>query len=439
MRARAGFALACAVALSACSADERIGPSRFAARTIDSVFIGRSFDVVTLSTFDGSVITASPQEWSSSDTNIAIAIGGRVYATGHGTAEISAVLDGHKNATRVRSVPMWLNGGVAFANASVGYWENCALTAAGAPVCRPRTVPDSTRAFMPVDGAPPLAELHVAERHQCGLTPDGAMYCRGANSRGQFGTGSTSAAASGAFVAAGSGHRFAAISTGGSGANGHTCGIRVSDSLVYCAGWNDVGQSGQDPARTLDSVLTPLPQLRARGVAAGRRHTCAIAVDGQAYCWGLNLLGVLGQPRAGVNFTGTPQLVSGGLTFTQLSADGHTCGITPTRELYCWGSNAGGQLGVGTRENLEHAAPARVPLEEPVASVTTANGYTCAITVAGALYCWGLYPASVEDIERLGDRRYSPVHLARGIRFRSVTVSAENVCGVTDDSRLMCL
>jgi alpha-tubulin suppressor-like RCC1 family protein len=208
---------------------------------------------------------------------------------------------------------------------------------------------------------------------------------------------------------------------------------------LFCFGDNDVGQAGQDTAQAQDSVPRAVAgDFRALQVAAGRNHTCAVALDGQAYCWGWNVLGVLGTPRAEVIITGTPQLVDGGFTFTQLSADGHTCGVTPAKELYCWGSNAGGQLGLGTRDNAEHATPTRVPLESPIALVATANGFTCAITDDGALYCWGLYPQSEAMVERLGDSRYSPVHVARGLRFRSVSTSPQNVCAVTTDDRLMC-
>jgi alpha-tubulin suppressor-like RCC1 family protein len=51
--------------------------------------------------------------------------------------------------------------------------------------------------------------------------------------------------------------------------------------------------------------------------------------------------------------------VSGGLTFISVSAGGgHSCAITPTGVVYCWGMNGGGQLGSGSTN--ESNVPLRV-------------------------------------------------------------------------------
>jgi alpha-tubulin suppressor-like RCC1 family protein len=43
-----------------------------------------------------------------------------------------------------------------------------------------------------------------------------------------------------------------------------------------------------------------------------------------------------------------PQAVAGGLTFTALAAGfNHTCGIGTDGFVYCWGTNAEGELGIG--------------------------------------------------------------------------------------------
>lgn len=431
-------AAACALLVAAC--DSTTGPegTRFAPFASDSVFIGRTLGIVTLSNADGNVVTAAPQVWTSSDTNVAIVVAGRVLAVGSGTAVISAELDGHTNTATVRVVPQWFDNATTFARTSTGYWANCAITSLGAVACRSRTDPDSVRGFTEVGaGAPAMSSLHIAESHQCGLAATGQMFCRGWNVRGQLGLGRTSVDEHSVFVASAGDLRFSAVSTGGTSTRGHSCGIQAADQVLYCFGSNDVGQTGHTPIET-DSVAAPVAGgFRALAVAAGRRHTCAVATDNQAYCWGLNISGALGRPRADVNFTGTPQIVTG-FTFSQLSADVHTCGVTMTRELYCWGANAGGQLGIGTRDNLEHPTPTRVPLDVPIQSVITANGFTCAIAEAGDLYCWGSFPMSYAMADQLGNQRDSPVHVARGVRFRSVSASAFNICGVTNSNRLMC-
>jgi alpha-tubulin suppressor-like RCC1 family protein len=83
-------------------------------------------------------------------------------------------------------------------------------------------------------------------------------------------------------------------------------------------------------------------------VKPGEWHTCALALSGAALCWGLNTDGQLG---TGGSATATPTLVAGGHIFDVLAAPPvgrHTCGVTTGHQAFCWGDNAAGQLGDGT-------------------------------------------------------------------------------------------
>src|SRR5207237_7044743 len=85
-----------------------------------------------------------------------------------------------------------------------------------------------------------------------------------------------------------------------------------------------------------------------KSVAAGYRHTCAIANTGVTYCWGENQSGQLGDvvaPNNNANYTPTP--VTG--SFVEISAGfNHTCAIDAGGTGFCWGSNADGKLGNAT-------------------------------------------------------------------------------------------
>jgi alpha-tubulin suppressor-like RCC1 family protein len=81
--------------------------------------------------------------------------------------------------------------------------------------------------------------------------------------------------------------------------------------------------------------------------------------------------------------------------FAQLSAGlEHTCGVSEEARLWCWGSNTFGQLGAGLGAG---AAASAVPVEvalaggAPVAWAAASAGayHTCALTTAGAAFCWG--------------------------------------------------
>ena len=81
-------------------------------------------------------------------------------------------------------------------------------------------------------------------------------------------------------------------------------------------------------------------------------------------------------------------LVSGGLSFASVSANGSiTCGVTTAGDAYCWGNNSSGQLGDDTRTNRHTPVPVAGGLS--FASVSAAARHTCAVTTAGVVYCWG--------------------------------------------------
>ena len=97
---------------------------------------------------------------------------------------------------------------------------------------------------------------------------------------------------------------------------------------------------------------------RFTALSASERHTCGLDAAGAAYCWGYGRGGQLGDGlRANSR---APVAVAGGLKFTSLSAGaagGATCGITIAGEAWCWGLNVFGELGNGTRTTRPRRCP----------------------------------------------------------------------------------
>ena len=80
-----------------------------------------------------------------------------------------------------------------------------------------------------------------------------------------------------------------------------------------------------------------------------------------------------------------------GRTATDIaSMKDHTCAIMDDDSLYCWGNGMYGQIGDGTSTN-SNLVPTMVdlPAGETTKSVTVGNGHTCAISNTDTLYCWG--------------------------------------------------
>ena len=84
-------------------------------------------------------------------------------------------------------------------------------------------------------------------------------------------------------------------------------------------------------------------------ITAGTEFTCAIASDDKVYCWGSNSSGQLGNNstiNSGVPVAVNTSGVLAGKTIKQISAgSSHTCAIASDDKAYCWGSNSSGQLG----------------------------------------------------------------------------------------------
>lgn len=97
-------------------------------------------------------------------------------------------------------------------------------------------------------------------------------------------------------------------------------------------------------------------------IVAGQYHTCALTPAQEAYCWGSNGSGQVGNGTDGSSgawAVTVPMAVSGSLKLSILAGGSdHTCGLTTSGLAYCWGTNSNGQLGDGTTTN--RSAPVAV-------------------------------------------------------------------------------
>ena len=152
----------------------------------------------------------------------------------------------------------------------------------------------------------------------------------------------------------------------GSGEGSRACAISLSNR-AYCWGSGSSGALGNN-STTNSSIPVAvnttgvLAGKAIKQISAGFSHTCAIASDNKAYCWGSGTSGQLGDnlytnssiPVA-VNTTG----VLAGKTIKQISnGSSHTCAIASDDKAYCWGIGTSGQLGNNSAANS--SVPVRV-------------------------------------------------------------------------------
>jgi alpha-tubulin suppressor-like RCC1 family protein len=122
-------------------------------------------------------------------------------------------------------------------------------------------------------------------------------------------------------------------------------------------------------------------------VALGERHACAIT-RGNIYCWGANDSGQLGIGNTTPASRPMPLMMSDYPGADRITAgDRHTC-VVEDGLVNCWGDNSSGQLGDGTFERrLTRTEVQRVPLT-PVGALSAGAQSTCVMT-GRELYCWG--------------------------------------------------
>ena len=163
-------------------------------------------------------------------------------------------------------------------------------------------------------------------------------------------------------------------------------------------------------------------------LSAGRAGACGVTTGGEVYCW----------DRGGsLPENGVPQKISGELLFKTISVGGPFCGLTVNGAAYCrrgtswplpwWGYAWGAVPGGLVFEALAQGPSNGIPV-----------GHNCALTAAGAAYCWG-----DNRNGQLGDGKQSfssdsPVAVSGGLAFRTLTVGGATSCGITVDAEAYC-
>lgn len=323
-----------------------------------------------------------------------------------------------------------------------GHSQSCAISADNGPVCwgfnSNGGVGDGTDQdrFSPslVNGLGiGVQELDPGNSYTCALTATGGVKCWGLNDRGQLGDGTKVSS----FVpvdAIGLNTGVASVAAG----SFHVCALTTSGA-VKC--WGNNAQGGLGDGTTTERLTpTNVSGLTSgvRAITAGNGHSCALTAAGGVKCWGDNSLGELGDGTYTARYT--PVDVSGltsGVTAIAASDSQHTCALTVSGGVKCWGDNRYGQLGNGTMGDSTSPIDV-IGLTSGVRAISTGYSFSCALTTAGGVKCWG-----DNSENQLGDgtttSRLTPTDVSgldSGVQ--SIDVGVNHTCALTTAGGVKC-
>lgn len=384
----------------------------------------------TLRDSAGHVITGRPVSWQTGDSLVAsVTYAGVVQGVQVGSTTVLATSNGHADTVTVFVTPVY------YTAVAVGALHACALANNQHTYCWGDDSHGQTGTRLGVFQEPTPRAVASSDRfttvapggdHSCALTATGVASCWGRNDQGQLGRNSVgNDTLPGPAVTA---LRFATVTAGA----GHTCALDGS-GIAYCWGIDATGQLGDGGLQFSTTPHIVLGDHVFTTIAAGGGHTCGLTADGLAFCWGSNSAGQLGDGAVtGNSISTTPALVAGGIAFDRLAAGSqHTCALTSAGAAYCWGANDAGQLGTGTADTFARS-PVAVSGDLTFRAITVGGRHTCGLTTDSLAYCWG------DDINgQLGDGlpplplSATPVPVSGGLHFADLHAGLSHTCGIT--------
>jgi alpha-tubulin suppressor-like RCC1 family protein len=159
-----------------------------------------------------------------------------------------------------------------------------------------------------------------------------------------------------------------------------TCALSVSKTAVC---WGGTSTFVHHDTPTEVAGLADLDRIE-----VGHYSMCALTRQGDAFCWGRNISGVLGSGDDVLVGSDVPLAVAGNLTFAEVAVGASvTCGREVSGQVYCWGSNASGTLGIG--HSTSEPLPVEVSGGIAWSEVRAGARFSCGLSSSADLHCWG--------------------------------------------------
>lgn len=339
--------------------------------------------------------------------------------------------------TTNRPTPLVIDSGTGYSDLALDEYTSCGVTTLGGIKCWGYNgygqVGDgtTTQQNLPVPVVDPgvlyssLANFYLGTI--CALTDSNRIKCWGGNSNRQVGNGDSTNVNRPEMIDALPKNYLKVDASGYT-----TCAISQAGGL-FCSGSNTYMGISSNILREVD------PGVSYVDVSTSEYHGCAVTSANVLKCWGYNVYGQLGDGTT--TDRPSPVVIDSGTSYAKVAVGAyHSCGITLGGDLKCWGYNAFGQLGDGTTTNRSTPVQIDTGIQFQMVSSQYQNGgnsHTCGLTTTGAVKCWGY-----NNHGQVGDgtwtNRNTPVVIDSGTTYSSIGVGAFSSCGVTSGGVLKC-
>ncbi|XP_068245605.1 probable E3 ubiquitin-protein ligase HERC4 isoform X2 [Palaemon carinicauda] len=215
------------------------------------------------------------------------------------------------------------------------------------------------------------------------------MYCWGSTANGELGVGAPEVEqlCTPTFMDFSNSWNIKQVSSGLT----HTLFL-TEDGVVYSCGNNELGQLGHSRITRTPEKIDNLENYTISQVAVGDQFSMALTSWGLVYAWGDN-----GFSQLGINttepHTDVPKLVKSlaKVQVVQVSCgSNHTLALTSGGDLYSWGLNSSGQLGLGHRDSPQSVPTLiRCLVGVPIVHIAAGGQHSSAITSSGYVLTWG--------------------------------------------------
>ena len=220
----------------------------------------------------------------------------------------------------------------------------------------------------------------------------------------------------------------------------HTCYIDGNND-AYCFGDNTAGKLGDGTTTQSYLPVKVSGDYKFREIAVSEDASCGILTNDSVVCWGEGGTGELG--NGGTADSSTPVFVNTNLNFTTLTSANHLmCGYLENGSAVCWGYGSAGQFGDGVSSN--RLTPAFIAPSWNFTQYAFGEVHTCGILYNGTVYCWGNNGEGErgDNSTLVGDGGVvvnTPVPVVGdNLTFKWIDAGEDQNCGILTNGSLMC-